>query len=329
MRVFVTRQVLPQGIQSLYDVAEVRVWEEDTPVPYEVLREEAAKCDALLTTVIDKVDEQILAHPNLKVVSNYGVGYDNINIAAATRLGIPIGNTPDAVTEPTADIAFALLMSAARRIPEGERYVRNGEWGAWHPQLLLGMRVWGATLGIVGFGRIGQAVAKRATGFNMRILYSGTPKPTEAAKVNAEHISFEDLLRQSDFVSLHTALNKDTYHLISTRELALMKPTAMLINTARGGVVDPDALYHALKNGTIAQAALDVTEPEPIPMSSPLLTLPNCLIVPHIGSATVAGRIHMGQMASANILAGLRGEKLPNCVNGDVYSYEGRVPRSE
>lgn len=234
MRVFVTRQVLPEGIAALRDYATVRVWEGDWPVPRDVLLEEAAECDGLLTMVTDRVDEAVLANPNLKVVSNYGVGYDNIDVAAATAYGVPIGNTPDAVTEPTADLTFALLLSAARRIPEGERYVHDGLWQAWDPTLLLGMRVTGATLGIIGFGRIGQAVARRAQGFNMRLLYSGRPQPA-AAELGAQHVSLEELLTESDFVTVHAPLNDQTYHLISHRELALMKPTALLINTARGG----------------------------------------------------------------------------------------------
>jgi glyoxylate reductase len=319
MRVFVTRQVLPEGIAALYDYATVRVWEGDGPVPRDVLLEEASVCDGLLTMVTDRVDEAVLAHPNLKVVSNYGVGYDNIDVAAATRRGVPIGNTPDAVTEPTADLAFALMLSAARRITEGERYVHDGQWQAWDPTLLLGMRVYGATLGIIGFGRIGQALAKRATGFNMRILYSGSPRP-EAAGLGAHCVPLDELLAESDFVSVHTPLNEQTYHLIDRDALAKMKPTAMLINTARGGIVNPEALYEALRDGQIAYAALDVTEPEPIPMDSPLLTLSNCLIVPHIGSATVDARIHMGQQASENVIAGLLGQRLPNCVNPEVYA---------
>lgn len=320
MRVFVTRQVLPEGIAALYDYAKVRVWEGDYPVPRDVLLEEAAVCDGLLTMVTDRVDQAVLEHSNLKVVSNYGVGYDNIDIDAATACGVPIGNTPDAVTEPTADLTFALLLSAARRINEGERYVQDGHWQAWDPILLLGGRVAGTTLGIIGFGRIGQAVARRARGFDMRILYSGSPKP-EAAALGAQHVSLEELLAESDFVTIHAPLTTQTYHLISRRELALMKPSAMLINTSRGGLVDPDALYEALREGVIAQAALDVTEPEPIPLDSPLLTLTNCLIVPHIGSATVSARIHMGQQASENVIAGLLGERLPNCVNPEVYDH--------
>ncbi len=318
MRVFVTRQVLPEGIAALRDYAAVRVWEGDGPVPRDVLLEEAAVCDGLLTMVNDRVDEAVLANPNLKVVSNYGVGYDNIDVAAATAYGVPIGNTPDAVTEPTADLTFALLLSAARRITEGERYVQDGLWQAWDPTLLLGTRVTGATLGIIGLGRIGQAVARRAQGFNMRLLYSGRPQPA-AVELGAQHVSLDELLAESDFVTVHAPLNDQTYHLISHRELALMKPTAMLINTARGGVVDPTALYEALRDGVIGQAALDVTEPEPIPLDSPLLTLSNCLIVPHIGSATVSARIHMGQQASENVIAGLLGQRLPNCVNPEVY----------
>jgi glyoxylate reductase len=319
-RVFVTRQVLPQGIQALYQHATVRVWEEDRPVPRPILEEEFARCDAVLTMVTDKIDRDLIAlNPHIKIISNYGVGYDNIDVATASEKRIPVGNTPNAVTEGTADIAFALLMAGARRISEAERFVRNGKWGAWHPQLLLGQDVWGATLGIIGFGRIGQAMAKRATGFDMRILYSGNPKPAEAQRVNAQHVALETLLRESDFVSVHTALTPQTYHFIGEKELRQMKPTAILINTARGGVVDPQALYHALRDGTIAYTGLDVTEPEPIPMDSPLLSLDNCVIVPHIGSATVKTRTDMGLAASANIIAVLNGERPRFCVNPHIY----------
>jgi glyoxylate reductase len=314
MRVFVTRQVLPQGIARLYEAADVRVWEEDGVVPYDELLREAARCDALLTTVADRVDAGLLeANRHLKCIANYGVGYDNIDVAAASRCGIPVGNTPGAVTEATADLAFALLMAGARRLLESAQYVARGAWAGWHPQLFLGIDIYRATLGIVGFGRIGQAVARRARGFDMRVLYSGSPKP-EAAELKAQHVPIETLLAESDFVSVHTAFNAHTYHLIGAAQLAQMKPTAMLINTARGGVVDPDALYEALRVGTIACAGLDVTEPEPIPPDSPLLTLSNCLIVPHIGSATVRTRIRMGEMATDNILAALKGEPLPYAV---------------
>ncbi|HEX2620726.1 MAG TPA: D-glycerate dehydrogenase, partial [Phototrophicaceae bacterium] len=246
-------------------------------------------------------------------------GYDNIDVPAATARKIPIGNTPGVLTEATADLAFSLLLAAARRLPEGERYVRDGNWKQWSPSLLLGQDIYGATLGILGFGRIGQAVARRGKGFGMKLLYHGGGDQSAAQELGAQSSSFDDLLHESDFISVHVPLKPETHHLISTREFSLMKTTAILVNTARGGIVNPAALYAALRSKRIAAAGLDVTEPEPIQLDDPLLTLDNCLIVPHIGSATVATREKMALLAAENILAGLRGERLPHCVNPVIY----------
>jgi lactate dehydrogenase-like 2-hydroxyacid dehydrogenase len=318
-RVYVTRRVADKALEMVRAECAMTLWDGDVPVPREVLLREVADCEGLLCMLTDKIDDELLdAAPKLKVVSNMAVGFDNIDAAAVSKRGIPAGNTPGVLTETCADMTLALLMAAARRISEGERYVRAGKWQTWDPNLLLGSDVYGATLGIVGLGRIGQALARRARGFNMRLLYHGG-KAEAAHELGAEQRSLDDLLREADFVSVHVPLKPDTYHLIGEHQLKLMKPTAVLINTARGGVVDPKALYHALKDGTMAYAALDVTEPEPIPPDDPLLTLENCLIVPHIASASVATRTRMATMAAENLLAGLRGERLPHCINPQVY----------
>jgi glyoxylate reductase len=319
-RVFVTRPVSEKGLERLRTACDVRVYESDVPPPRDVLIREIADCEGIFSMLTDKIDAEVMdAAPHLKVISNFAVGYDNIDVKAATERKIPVGNTPGVLTEASADLSFALLMAAARRLSEGERYVKSGQWVTWSPQLLLGQDIYGATLGIVGFGRIGQAVARRARGFEMRILYHGGSDKQAAQELGAEERSLDELLAESDFVSLHVPFKEATRHLIGERELHLMKRTAILINAARGGVVDPKALYAALRDGIIAAAALDVTEPEPIPMDDPLLTLENCLIVPHIGSSTVATREKMALIAADNLIAGLRGERLPHCVNPHVY----------
>jgi lactate dehydrogenase-like 2-hydroxyacid dehydrogenase len=271
----------------------------------------------------DSIDAVVMdrAGPGLKVISNCAVGFDNIDVAEATRRGIPVGNTPGVLTETTADFAFALLMAAARRIPEGERFVRAGKWRTWGLTQLLGQDIHGATLGIIGFGRIGQAVARRARGFDMRVLYYDPfhADDFQTTEMGVQRVDLDTLLRQSDFISLHVPLNEHTYHMIDAEALAKMKPTAILINTARGPVVDPQALYQALKSGQIAAAALDVTEPEPLPPEHPLLSLENLIVTPHIASASVETRSKMIQMALENLRAGLQGQRLPNCVNPQVY----------
>jgi glyoxylate reductase len=278
--------------------------------------------DGILSLLTDRIDGEIMdaAGKGLKVISNHAVGYDNIDLAAATGRGIPVGNTPGILTETTADFAFALIMAAARRLTEGHECVHSGGWKTWDPLFLLGVDLYGATLGIVGFGRIGQAVARRAAGFNMRVLFYD-PAPVsraKAAQLNAQAVDLETLLAEADFVTIHTPLNAQTHHLFDQRLFARMKPGAILVNTARGPVVDPLALYQALKGGQIAAAAIDVTEPEPIPPDSPLLELDNLLITPHIASASRATRDKMASMAAENLIAGLKGERLPYCVNPEV-----------
>jgi lactate dehydrogenase-like 2-hydroxyacid dehydrogenase len=258
------------------------------------------------------------AGPGLRVISNFAVGVDNVDVAEATRRAIPVGNTPDVLTDTTADLAWALLMAAARRIIEGDRYVREGRWQTWEPQLLLGQDVHGATLGIVGYGRIGRAVARRAGGFDMRVLV--TSRRPIAEPDGAASVDFATLLEQSDFVSIHTPLTTETRGMFDRTAFARMKPSAILVNTARGPIVDTNALAEALASGRLAAAALDVTDPEPIPPSSPLLKLPTCIVVPHIGSASVQTRNRMATMAARNLIAGLNGEPLPHCVNCEALS---------
>jgi lactate dehydrogenase-like 2-hydroxyacid dehydrogenase len=313
--VFVSRVIPEEGLEAIRAACEMDLWEGDLPPPREELLRRVAGCDGVLTLLTDKVDDEFLdaAGKKLRVVSNYAVGFDNVDVAACARRGIPVGNTPGVLTETTADLAWALLMAAARRLPEGDRYVRDGNWKTWGPLLLLGPDVHGATIGIVGFGRIGQAVARRAQGFGMEILYHDVQElPREVTEpLGATYLPLEELLPRCDFVSLHVNLSPVTRHMINAETLAWMKPTAVLVNTSRGPVVDQAALAHALRTGVIWAAGLDVTDPEPIPMSDPLVGLDNCLIVPHIASASRATRGKMAAMAAANLLAGVRGEPLP------------------
>lgn len=319
-KVFVTRIIPDKGFALVKEACEVDLWTEELPPPYEVLLQRVQGIDGLLCLLTDRIDGQLMdaAGPQLKVISNHAVGFDNINIPAATARKIPVGNTPGILTAATADFAFSLLVSAARRVVEGDRYVRAGQWKTWGPSILLGPDITGATLGIIGYGRIGQALAKRASGFDMRILYYD-PMIKPGSNLPGTAVDLETLLRESDFVSLHTLLNEQTGHLINHDTLALMKPSAILVNTSRGPVVDGQALYEALKERKIFAAALDVTDPEPLPMDSPLLELDNLIIAPHIASASKPTRDKMSLMAAENLLAGLSGQRLPNCVNPEVY----------
>lgn len=318
-RVYISRRVPDATLALLQDHCELDIWPEDIAPPRAAFLDALAQADGAMTMLTERVDREALdAAPKLRVISNFAVGYDNIDVPAATARRIPVGNTPGVLTETSADHAFALLLAAARRINEGERYIHAGEWKTWSPLQLLGQEVNGATLGIIGFGRIGQAVARRAQGFRMRILYSGRPKP-EAAALEAENVSQDELLARSDFISLHVPLNAQTRHMIGREQFARMKPSAILINTARGPVIDQDALVEALREERIWRAALDVTTPEPLPLDHPLLSLPNCLVVPHLASATRYTRERMGHIAAENLLAGLRGDRLIHCVNSEVY----------
>jgi glyoxylate reductase len=322
-KVFVARKIPEEGIDPVVAACDARVWEDELPPPRAALLEAIRGCAGVLTLLTDKVDDEFLdaAGPQLKVVSNFAVGFDNVDVSACTARGVAVGNTPGVLTETTADLAFALLMAAGRRLPEGDRYVRAGKWKTWGPLLLLGPDVHGATIGIVGFGRIGQAVARRARGFGMTVLYQDVQRasPEIEAEFGASYLPLEQLLPRADFVTLHVNLTHDTHGLIDAEKLSWMKPTAVLVNTSRGPVVNGPALADALRAGGIFAAALDVTDPEPIPSDDPLVGLDNCLIVPHIASASRATRAKMAEMAAANLLAGVRGERLPTPVNPEVY----------
>ncbi len=292
------------------------------------LAQSLPEAEGLFSLLTIPVDAGLLEKaPRLRVVSNMAVGYDNIDLAACTRRGIPVGNTPGVLTEGTADLAMALLLSAARGLQQASQDARQGRWTTWHPAGWLGADLDGASLGIIGLGKIGQAVARRASAFGLRILYNDNkPCPELEAAVGAECLPLDELLSRSDFVSLHVPLTPGTRGLINDRTLALMKPTAILVNTARGPVVDPASLQRALEEGRLAGAALDVTDPEPLPPGHPLYRLPNCLIVPHIGSATFRTRRRMAELACENLLAGLEGRRLPFCVNPEVYEKQGNSP---
>jgi glyoxylate reductase len=322
-RVFVARRIPDEGLEPIQQRCEMDLWEDELPPPRDELLRRAAGAAGLLTLLTERVDDALLdaAGPQLRVVSNYAVGYDNIDVEACTRRRIPAGNTPGVLTETTADLAWTLLMAAARRVDEGSRYVRAGRWRTWGPLLLLGVDVHGATLGIVGFGRIGREMAKRAAGFGMRVVYHDVhgASPDDERALNATRVELDELLAESDFVTLHVNLTEETRHMIGTDALARMKPTAVLVNTSRGPVVDQGALHTALRDGQIFAAALDVTDPEPMAPDDPLLRLDNCLVVPHIASASRVTRGRMAALAAENLLAGLSGQQLPNCINPEVY----------
>lgn len=320
-RVFVSRSVPPQTLAQLRDAElDLHIWEQESPPPRATLLDELALAEGVLTMLTEQIDREALdAAPKLRVVSNFAVGVDNIDLELAAERGIPVGHTPGVLTKTTADQAFMLLLAAARRLVESVRYVKTGQWQTWFPTQMLGYDVTGRTLGIIGLGRIGHAMAKRARGFDMQILYHGGSNEDLARSVSAEAVDLETLLRRSDYVSIHVPLTEKTHHLIGAEQLALMKQTAILINSARGPIVDTDALVAALRDKTIAYAALDVTDPEPLPADHPLLSLDNCIVAPHLGSATWDTRERMGAIAVENLLLGLRGERLLHCANPAVY----------
>ena len=307
---FVTRRLPGGALDRLGAEHDVDVWPEALPPPRDELRARAASAEGLLVMLTDRVDAELLeAAPRLRAISNYAVGVDNIDVEAATARGIPVGHTPDVLTGSTADLAVGLMLAVARRIPTGDRLVRAGEWPEWGPETFVGRDLHGTTVGIVGYGRIGRAVAQRVRGFDAEVLHTSRSGGT----------SLEELLERSDFVSLHAPLTAETRGLIDAAALARMKPTAYLVNTARGALVDTDALVRALHEGEIAGAGLDVTDPEPLPGDHPLLDAPNVVVVPHIGSDTVTTRGAMADLAVENLLAGLAGEPMPRCVNPEVY----------
>ena len=323
-RVFVTRRLPGDALSRLAGEVELDLWQEARPPGPEELRQHTREAEGLLCLLCDRVDEALLAaSPRLRVISSYSVGVDHLDLAAATARGIPVGHTPGVLTETTADLAFALLLAAARRIPEADRFVREGHWQlqqGWQPHLLLGRDVHGATLGILGLGPIGRAVARRARGFDMRVI-GWTPSGRHVPGI--ELMGLEEVLEHSDFVSLHLALAAGTRGLLDGGRLRRMKRGAILVNTARGGIVDEAELARALCEGRLAAAALDVFSREPLEPDSPLLRAPNLVLAPHIGSASVATREAMAEQAVRNLLAGLRGERLPHCANPEVYAPAG------
>lgn len=321
-KVFVTRQIPEKGFELVKDFCDVDLWTGDMPPSRDELLQRARGMDGVLSLLTDSIDGEAMdaIGPQLKVISNFAVGFDNIDIAAATARKIPVGNTPDVLTDATADFSFALMMSAGRHILEGDRYVREGKWKTWNPMLFLGMEMKGATLGLVGFGRIGKAMARRAVGFDMRVIYYDLLETKPSSDIRATRVDLETLLEESDFISLHTPLTPDTHHLINAEAFSKMKPSAVFVNTSRGPVVDLEALYHALNEKRLYAAGLDVTEPEPLPLDHPLFTLDNILIMPHIASSSKVARDKMSWIAAKNLIAGLKGEHLPNCVNPQVYA---------
>ncbi len=313
--VFIARRIPDVAFQLIAEHASVRLHEGALPPTQAELLGGVEGCAGVLSLLSDRMDATVFdaAGPGLKVVSNFAVGYNNIDIAEARRRGIAVGNTPGVLTEATADIAVALLLAAARRLPEGWQAVKSLEWKTWEPLGWMGLDLAGKTLGIVGLGRIGAAVAQRLQGgWGMKVLYDArSTKPEFDQKFGARHVPLNELLRESDFISLHVPLTDVTRRLIGTSEFKLMKQTAILINTARGEVLDQVALYEALRTQRIFAAGLDVCEPEPLPADSPLRELPNCLIVPHIGSATITARNAMAERSARNLVAGVLGEPLP------------------
>ncbi|MFH1739559.1 MAG: D-glycerate dehydrogenase [bacterium] len=321
-RVLVTRRIPEPGLEIVRKYCDAEVFSPDRAMTREELQDAVREKDGLLSLLTDPIDDALMqSAPKLRVIANYAVGYNNIDVKAATARGIPVTNTPGVLTDTTADLTFALLMAIARRIPEGDRFTRDGRFDGWGPMMMLGTDVYKKTLGIIGIGRIGQAVAKRAAGFDMRILYADT-QPLDPATEEALHVTrvdLETLLRESDYVTLHVPLNDSTHHLISDNELGLMKSTAYLVNTARGPVIDEEALAKALQNGEIAGAGLDVFENEP-QIDPELYKMDKVILLPHVGSASIETRARMATMAAENLVTALRGNIPPNCINPEVFN---------
>jgi glyoxylate reductase len=321
-KVFVCRPIAKEALDKIARNTEMELWPEEIPPPPSVILEKAKAADGLLTLLTDRIDAQVMqSAPKLRVISNMAVGFDNIDIVEATRRCIPVGITSGVLTETTADFAFTLLMSAARRVAEADRYTRHGKWKTWGPLVLLGQDIHHATLGIIGLGRIGKEMARRAAGFDMKVIYHDSIRCSgdEEKRLHLEFVAdLPSLLSRADFISIHVPLTPNTRHLIGEKEFAQMKSTAVLVNTSRGPVVDQKALYQALKNHRIFGAGIDVTETEPIPADDPLLTLENIIIAPHIASASVPTRTRMALIAAENLLIGLRGEMPPNCANPEA-----------
>jgi len=320
-KAYVTRMLPERGLNIIKKNFDTEVWPEYSPPPRNVLLEKVKNVDVLVTLLSDKIDAEIFnAALKLKIISQLAVGFDNIDLQEATRRGIYVTNTPEVLTDTTADFAWALLMAVARRVVEADKYVRTGQWKvAWHPAMMQGRDIYGSTIGIVGAGRIGYAMAKRATGFSMKILfYDVIPRPEMEKDFGAKKVDLDTLLKESDFVSIHVPLMKETHHLMNADRFKLMKKTAYVINNSRGPVVDERALYEALKQGKIAGAGLDVFEHEPTPVDNPLLKLDNLVVAPHISSASYETRSRMSEMVAENLTAYFEGKKPPNLVNVDV-----------
>lgn len=320
-KAYITRELPERGLKKIKEHFDAEVWPEYAPPPRKVIVDKVAAVDALVSLLSDKIDPEVFnAAPKLKIVSQLAVGFDNIDIAEATRRGIYVTNTPEVLTDTTADFAWALLMTIARRVVEADKYVRTGKWKvSWHPAMLSGRDIYGATIGIIGAGRIGYAVAKRAKGFDMRVLfYDVIPRPEMEKDFGAKKVDLDTLLKESDFVSVHVPLMKETHHLVNAQKLSLMKKTAYLINNSRGPVVDEKALYEALRKEQIAGAGLDVFEQEPTPVDNPLLKLDNVVVAPHISSASLETRAKMSEMVAENLVAFFEGKRPPNLVNSDV-----------
>jgi glyoxylate reductase len=326
-KVFVTRVIPEAGLRRIKEQCDAEVWTDQLPPPHAVLRQKVAGCDGLVSLLTDRIDGPLLdAAPRLKVVSNYAVGFNNVDVKAATERGVCVGNTPGVLTDATADMAFCLLIAAARRVVDGHAYSLSGQWKTWEPLGHLGQDLVGRTLGVVGLGRIGQALAKRCRGgWDMKVIYHDVYRNEAAEKaLGARQVDLDTLLRASDFVSVHTDLNESTRGMFNAAAFAKMKRTAVLVNTARGPIVDEKALYEALKSGTIFAAGLDVTDPEPPDPNDPLLELPNLIVAPHIASATVGTRDAMAEICANNLIAGLGGQPLPAWVNPEVAAHRRR-----
>jgi len=313
MRIVVTRRPPGDALDMLRSAGQVWLWKEDTPIPRDVLEEQAPRANALYTMLNDRVDRPLIdTAKRLVVISNMAVGVDNIDLVVCHERGIPVGHTPDVLTETTADTAFGLMLAAARRFRGGLEYVRRGKWDEWEPRLLLGHDVYGSTLGLIGFGRVGRAVARRATGFRMSVLYAARHRQALAeADLGAHYVTLPELLRESDHVIVAVPLTEETRGMIDAAALRAMKHTATLVNIARGPIVDSEALIVALRTGEIAAAGIDVIDPEPPPPDHTLLHLENCFVIPHLGSSTERTRAAMAELAAENVIAGLRGEPLP------------------
>lgn len=320
-KVFVTRIIPEAGLAKVRDFCDADVWGEPLPPTADVLRERVAGCEGLLSLLTERIDATLMdAAPRLKVISNYAVGFNNIDIAAATERGIAVGNTPGVLTDATADMAFALLISAARRIVESQHYAASGRWKTWEPLGHVGQDLVGRTLGVVGMGRIGFALAKRCrAGWGMRVLYHDPRSSAEAERELAAHrVTLDELLAESDFISVHTDLNDTTRGMFNATAFRKMKPTAVFVNTSRGPLVVEADLAEALRKGLIFAAGVDVTDPEPPRIDNALLSLPNCIVAPHIASATVDSRNSMAEIAADNLIAGLQGQSLRAWVNSDM-----------